>query len=330
MARNRYDIDENLESPFDIKHLKRLGKYIKKYLKNIILALLLSIISSITVTIIPMLIGLTIDIAIPNKDVNQLVFFSIVLLVIIILSVLFSTYRLRIMAKVGQEIVYDIRKDLFEHMQKLSFEYYDNRPHGKILTRVIHYVNNISDSVTNGLINFILEIFNLVFIVIFMFMTDVRLTFVILSGLPILLTVIFILMPIQRKAWQTVSNKMSNMNAYIHESVDGVKINQVFDRQEQNNEIFNRLNNNFKKSWMKAQYSSNLLTFFVENISIFVLSLLYVVGVLFYNGVVSFGVIVAMASYSWSFWQPILNLSNLYNNFVNAISYLERILVNEE
>ncbi len=325
MARNRYDIDENLESPFDIRHLKRLGKYIKKHLKNIILALLLSIISSITVTIIPMLIGLTIDSAIPNKDVNQLVFFSIVLLVIIILSVLFSTYRLRIMTKVGQEIVYDIRKDLFEHMQKLSFEYYDNRPHGKILTRVIHYVNNISDSVTNGLINFILEIFNLVFIVIFMFMTDVRLTFVILSGLPILLTVIFILMPIQRKAWQAVSNKMSNMNAYIHESVDGVKINQVFDRQEQNNEIFNRLNNNFKKSWMKAQYSSNLLTFFVENISIFVLSLLYVVGVLFYNGVVSFGVIVAMASYSWSFWQPILNLSNLYNNFVNAISYLERI-----
>lgn len=88
---------------------------------------------------------------------------------------------------------------------------------------------------------------------------------------------------------------------YIHESVDGVKINQVFDRQEQNNEIFNRLNNNFKKSWMKAQYSSNLLTFFVENISIFVLSLLYVVGVLFYNGVVSFGVIVAMASYFWAF-----------------------------
>lgn len=202
-----------LMTPFDIKHLKRLGKYIKKHLKSIILALLLSIISSISVTIVPMIIGLTIDSAIPNKNINQLVFFSILLLTIIILSVLFSTYRLRIMTKVGQEIVYDIRKDLFEHMQKLSFEYYDNRPHGKILTRVIHYVNNISDSVINGLINFILEMFNLVFIVIFMFMTDVKLTFVILSGLPILLTVIFILMPIQRKAWQAASNKMSNMNA---------------------------------------------------------------------------------------------------------------------
>lgn len=325
MSRNRYDIDETLEAPFNIKHLKRAGVYIKKHAKSMILSLFLSTLSIIFTLFGPFIMQIAIDNSVPNKDFKELAWLSMLLLITIIVSVLFSTYRSKIMTRVGQDIIYDIRKDLFDHMQKLSFEYYDDRPHGKILTRVVHYVNNVSDSLSNGIINFILEIFNLIFIMIFMFFTDYKLTLVILAGVPIFLIIGFILKPIQRKAWQNVSNKSSNVNAYIHENIDGAKINQIFTRQSENNKIFDKLNTKFKNSWMRAQYSSQLVIFFVDNISVIVIGAMYIVGVFGSGEIVSFGVILAMGNYSWRFWQPILNLSNLYNSFINSISYLERI-----
>lgn len=325
MSRNRYDIDETLEAPFNIKHLKRAGVYIKKHAKAMIVSLFLSTLSIIFTLFGPFIMQIAIDNSVPNKDFKELAWLSMLLLITIIVSVLFSTYRSKIMTRVGQDIIYDIRKDLFDHMQKLSFEYYDDRPHGKILTRVVHYVNNVSDSLSNGIINFILEIFNLIFIMIFMFFTDYKLTLVILAGVPIFLIIGFILKPIQRKAWQNVSNKSSNVNAYIHENIDGAKINQIFTRQSENNKIFDKLNTKFKNSWMRAQYSSQLVIFFVDNISVIVIGAMYIVGVFGSGEIVSFGVILAMGNYSWRFWQPILNLSNLYNSFINSISYLERI-----
>ena len=84
------------------------------------------------------------------------------------------------MINVSQNIIYDIRKDVFEHLQKLPFQYYDDRPHGKILIRVVNYVNSVSDMLSNGLINVILEIMNLIFIVIFMFLVDVKLSLVVM------------------------------------------------------------------------------------------------------------------------------------------------------
>ncbi len=150
---------------------------------------------------------------------------------IILLSIVFTTIRSRLMAHVSQEIIYDIRKDLFAHLQRLPFSYYDSRPAGKILVRVINYVNSVSDILSNGIINMILEIINLVFIVIFMFSTNAELAAIILAGLPFFVAIIVILKPRQRKAWQNQSNKNSNYNAYLAESIDGVRVSQLFDRQ---------------------------------------------------------------------------------------------------
>ena len=127
------------------------------------------------------------------------------------------------MIVVGQEIIYDIRKDLFEHLQKLPFQFYDDRPHGKILTRVINYVNSVSDALSNGIINFVLEIFNLILIAVFMFLCDVRLSLIVMAGIPLFLVIVLLIKPAQRRAWQDVSNKSSNINAYLHESLDGMK-----------------------------------------------------------------------------------------------------------
>ena len=134
-----------------------------------------------------------------------------------------------------------------------------------------------------------------------------------------------VIKPAQRRAWQDVSNKSSNLNAYLHESLDGMKITQAFTREEENAKIYNNLNTKMYKSWMKAQYTSNLVWFSVNNISTWVVGAMYLVGFSLLGPAVQIGTLIAISAYAWRFWQPILQLSNLYNTFINAVAYLERI-----
>ena len=158
-----------------------------------------------------------------------------------------------------------------------------------------------------------------------MFMCDVRLSLVVMAGIPLFLIIVLVIKPAQRRAWQDVSNKSSNLNAYLHESLDGMKITQAFTREEENAKIYNNLNTKMYKSWMKAQYTSNLVWFSVNNISTWVVGAMYLVGFSLLGPAVQIGTLIAISAYAWRFWQPILQLSNLYNTFINAVAYLERI-----
>ena len=326
MARNKFDIDEQLETPFDIRHLKRSLIYAGKYKGRIALSLTLSAVAVIIGLLSPLIVQNAIDNYMGSTDtIPQLLLSGLGVLLCIVVSVIFSKIRSTMMTKVGQDIVYDIRRDLFEHMQRLSFEYYDSRPHGKILTRIINYINSISDLMTNGLINFILEIFNLVFITIFMFFVSWQLALITMAGLPLYAAVMMFIKNRQRKAWQSVSNKSSNLNAYLHESIVGVKISQMFTREDENEEINDKLANAYRKSWMRAVKFSNLVWPVTDTVSIAVRAGIFAVGLLAFRGTLSLGTILAMTDYSARFWQPLMNLSNLMNTFINAVAYLERI-----
>ena len=200
--RNTYREDEVLETPFDFHHLLRASVYIKKYMGRMILAFALSAIGGITALFGPMLTQKALDEAIPDKNMRMLVILVLVLVCTYAVSVIFTTVRSRIMVKVGQGIIYDIRKDLFAHLQMLPFQYYDDRPHGKILIRVVNYVNSVSDMLSNGLINVVLEILNLIFIVIFMFLVDVKLSLVVMAGVPILAAFMLYMKKIGRASWR--------------------------------------------------------------------------------------------------------------------------------
>lgn len=326
MARNKFDVDETLETPFDFRHLKRALVYVKKYRKKMILALSLSAASVIIGLFSPVITQYALDNSIPNKDIPQLILMAVLLTITILVSVIFATIRSRIMTAVGQDIIFDIRTDLFEHLQRLSFEYYDSRPHGKILVRVINYVNSVSDILSNGIINFVLEIFNLVFIVIFMFIMHWQMALVIMTGVPLLALIIGLIKKRQRKAWQEVNNKSSNLNAYLHEGLVGAKVTQLFVREEENAEIYQGLSEAYREKWMKAVTYNNLLWPSVDTISAVITAAIYFCGLLVIGPAnISLGTIVAMGGYASRFWQPIMNLSNLFNNFVNGVSYLERI-----
>ena len=285
MAKNTYKQDEILEEPFDIRHLLRASSYIKKYRRGMILAIVLSGIGGAFGYVAPMIIQRALDIAVPDKNMRLLFSLVAALIAIYVVSVIFTTIRSRIMVDVSQNIIYDIRKDLFEHLQELPFQYYDDRPHGKILIRVVNYVNSVSDMLSNGLINIVLEAFNLLFIIIFMFMVDVQMALVVLCGVPVLAVFMFWIKNKQRKAWQAVSNKNSNLNAYLQENIVGARITQIFAREDENAKIFNGLSKECRRTWNTAVRYSNLV----------------------WPGI------------------DIMNLGNIFNNFINNIAYLERI-----
>ncbi len=334
--RNTYKEDEVLETPFDYHHLLRASVYIKKYWGKMAIAFTLSAIGGIAGLFGPMISQKALDEAIPNKDLTMLFVLVGFLCGFFILSIIFTTIRSKIMIHVSQNIIYDIRRDIFEHLQKLPFQYYDDRPHGKILIRVVNYVNSVSDMLSNGLINVILEIMNLIFIIVFMFCVNVQLSLVVMAGVPILMIFMFWIKNKQRRAWQQVSNKNSNLNAYLQENIVGARITQMFAREEENAETFGELSDRCRTTWFKAVMYSNLVWPGIDNISVWVRAAVFIVGLTLLEkgqafqimGVeqhITLGVIVAVSSYASRFWQPIMNLGNIFNNFINNIAYLERI-----
>ena len=326
-GRNTYKEDEILETPFDYHHLLRAGSYIKPYAGKMILAFLLSAIGVIFALFGAYITQKVLDEAVPNKDYKMLYICCGLMILVFAVSVIFTTVRQKTMIKVSQNIIYDIRKDVFGHLQELPFQYYDDRPHGKILIRVVNYVNSVSDMLSNGLINIVLEIMNLIFIVVLMFIVDVKLATVVVSGVPILAIFMLWIKNKQRKAWQQVSNKNSNLNAYLQENIVGARITQIFAREDENAEIFAMLSGKCRKSWMWAVRYTNLVWPGIDNISVLVRAAIYIFGLLVFvgSGDIKVGVIVAITSYAARFWQPIMNLGNIFNNFINNIAYLERI-----
>ena len=215
LARNRFDVDETLEAPLNFKNLKKVMVYVMRCKGRMLSALLLSGVGSVIGLTGPMLVQYAMDNSIPEGNMKQLIQLSILLGVTILINVLFTAVRRIIVAQAAQTMVHDIRRDLFAHLQVLPFSYYDNRPHGKILVRIVHYVNSVSDVLSNGLLDFIIEIINVIFIIIFMFQVSVPLAAVTVAGLPVLIVFILLIKPKQRRAYQQVSNKNSNLNAYV-------------------------------------------------------------------------------------------------------------------
>lgn len=325
MARNKYDVDEELGTPFSWEYCKRLLNYVVPYKKEMITTLIVMLISSVSTLLGPYLVKIAMDTNIPNKDVRGLVIVCIVFFITIVVSALCMRYRIRTMNYVGQEVVKNIRSDIFNHLQKLPFSYYDSRPHGKILVRVVNYVNALSDLLSNGLINLLTDLFSILVIIGFMVFISPKLTMVCMIGMPILAIIVALLVKVQRRNSQIYSNKQSNLNAYIQESISGMKVTQAFAREKVNAEKFKTVSNENRRTWINAVKYQLLLWPAIENTSVFTVSLVYLIGVRSIGESITIGTLIAFVGYIWRFWNPIVNISNFYNALIMAMAYLERI-----
>ncbi len=326
MARNKFDIDEELDTKFDFKQLKRLMAYLIPYKWKVISTVLLMLTASVLALLGPYLVKVAIDEKIPNKDFKGLALLAVIYLVTLVFNTICMKYRIRTMTFIGQSVLHNIRKDLFVHLQKLPFSYYDSRPHGKILVRVVNYVNSLSDLLSNGIINVITDMFTLAAIICFLLFLNLKLAMICLAGLPVLVVAIMLVRNAQRKAWQKVSRKQANMNAYIHESICGIKVTQSFAREDENMKIFLGQSDDFRKSWLAAVKIQFLTWPFIDIISVACVTAVFIAGVRWLGtGGITVGIIIAFISYIWRFWEPVSNLGNFYNSIINAVAYLERI-----
>ncbi|MFW3652582.1 ABC transporter ATP-binding protein [Vagococcus fluvialis] len=323
--KNTFRTDEELTKSFSLSDFKRLGTYIKPYKKQVTVILIIIILSNMIAMLGPYFMKITLDNYIPNQEKTKILQLGVIYLLSLILISWSMKYRILKITELGQKILKDMRSDIFIHIQKLSFSYYDSRPHGKILIRVVNYINTLSDLLSNGLINFLSDFINMVITLIVMFTIDTKLALYSLVFLPFLVIATLVIQKFQRVAYQTLSNKQSNLTAYIHESIAGVRITQSFTKEEKKQETFEELSNEYRTSWMKAVKIMRLLWPAVELTSIFTICFLYYVGAKQIGIQVTIGTLIAFMAYMSNFWNPIINIGNFYNQLVTATAYLERI-----
>ena len=239
--RNKFDEDEQIEQKLNLKIIPRLVTWIKPYKWWMVLACFIMLFASAISLVSPYLIRMAIDQAIPAAQAlpetasvwdkyGLLIKISVFLLASTLVVRILLAAKLKLMTRVAQKIIVNIRKDVFTKLQALPFTYFDTRPHGKILIRVVNYVNSLSDLLSNGIIQLISDLFTLVVIVCFMVAIDPRLTLVAMAVLPVLLFVLISMKKKQHEAWKQESYKRSNLTAYLSESVNGIKVTQSFAR----------------------------------------------------------------------------------------------------
>ena len=324
--RNTYREDEELEEQINFRDILRVGKYLKPYMAQVARILVVVISMSCIVVAVPYLTKIMIDEAIPNKDLGKLGILAVILAALIVLYEFGLRYRTVAITRVGQLMLKDIRRDIFTHIQTLPFSYFDSRPHGKILIRVVNYVNTLSDTLSSGLINVISDVFTFVITLIVMFVIDWQLALWSLILFPVLIIWVRVLQIFQRRAFQKLSNKQSNLNAYIHESIAGVKTTQTFAQEQAQFRTFQEQQGEVRSAWMHAVHIQFLMWPGVQTISVMTISFIYFVGVMGFGGVnVTTGVLIAFVGYANNFWNPVISIGNFYNQLITCSAYLERI-----
>ena len=337
MARNKIEEDEDLEQSFDARQLARLLKYVGPFKGKLITAIAIMSIYSLLSMIIPLLMKEVMDTIqaanfdhtiSPDAAIRRIMGCAGLTFAISLVSAVITRFKIKLTSEVGQGVIYNLRRDLFVHLQELPFSYFDDKPHGKIQVRVVNYVNNLSDLLSNGIVNTITDCISMIFILVFMFYLNVRFTLIVLCGMPVLVFVILFIKKRQHRAWQIQSNKQSNLNAYIAESVNGIRVTQSFVREDYNTGFFNNLNGQARTAWMNAVKYNFILRPLIDNINSITTAVIYVLGIGWLargNVVITVGLLTAFTGYVARFWQPVMTLANFYNSLLTAISYLERI-----
>ena len=324
--RNTFREDEELEEQINLHDILRIGVYLKPYMARVVRILAVVVMMSCISVVVPYLTKVMIDSAIPAKNLTLLGELTALLAVLIVVFELGLRYRTVEITRVGQLMLKDMRRDIFTHIQTLPFSYFDSRPHGKILIRVVNYVNTLSDTLSSGLINVISDVFTFLITLVVMFVIDWRLALFSLALFPFLIAWVLVLQHFQRRAYQVLSNKQSNLNAYIHESIAGVKTTQTFAQEAAQFKTFQEQQNDVRTSWMKAVHIQFLMWPGIQTISVMTIAFIYFVGVTGFGGVgVSTGVLIAFVGYANNFWNPVISIGNFYNQLITCSAYLERI-----
>ena len=326
MAYNSYKEDEKSVEKSKLQTLKRLLLYLLKYKWTIVLVLILMGYCVVVSLINPLIIESAIDNHIGNKDYIGLYKLLIIALIINLIATFAIKLRMYIMAKMCNQILLTIRQELYTHIQKLGFKFFDSRPTGKILSRIIGDINSLKDVLSNCVTTLIPDFITVCAVVIIMFSKNPKLAVAALISTPFMAIAITMIQVKAHPRWQTFRKKSSNLNAFLHEDMSGMKIIHSFTAEKETEETFDELLNEHKSSFRSAVRLSDCFGSVIDFSWGFGCVALYFIGIVVLKDEnISVGTFLAFGTYINMFWQPINNLSNFYNQITTNIAGAERI-----
>lgn len=323
---NSYKQDEQQAKKSNFETMPRLFKYLLNY-KGKIAGVFACMAVGTTVDLInPLITETAIDRYIMKSEFSGLARIAILYAVINLLAIAAVKIRMFLMAKTSNKMIQKLRQELYDHIQSLDLAFFDSRPSGKILARIIGDTNSLKDIIENAVTTLIPNMVTVVAVMAIMFIKNWKLALASLCTLPFLIAGVILISSMAEKHWKAKRQKSSNMNAFINEDLSGIKIIQSFRAEDETDKTFRELVWDDRKEFIRAVRWCDAFGSWID--------LCWGIGTLamFFVGVkilgienVSVGTYIAFGSYIGMFWQPIMSLSNFYNQFVNAASGAERI-----
>ncbi|WP_407672760.1 ABC transporter ATP-binding protein [Pallidibacillus thermolactis] len=328
MNRFRYSQETAIEKPFNWQQLLRLLQYLKPYSKNLLPKSIIVVLINTAIRLaIPLIIGyLILEKAIYYKDADLLVQLIIIVGVLYLISYLANYYRIRWTNQLGQNVIYDIRKHLFTHVQSLSNNFFDQRSAGSILVRIMNDTGSLQDLFTNGVINILMDLIMLFGIIVILFSLSPILTLAVMIILPLMFFITTKLRRNIRRSWQDVRIIQSKLNSHLNESLQGIRVTQSFTQEQENMAFFDGINTDTLEKFRYAIKKNSMFRPFVElTNAVGTIVLIGFGAILIQSGEIGIGIFASFAFYLGMFWEPISRLGQLYNQLLMAMASSERI-----
>lgn len=321
------DTDQRQYTYSDKTILNRLASYAKPYYKWFILIFILVILSVGFALVEPYVIGLSIDILTEDTiDVDRLILVLSIFVVSILLAGLFEYMQTMILQKTGQQIVYNMREEIFTHVERQDIAYFNKIPTGKLVTRVANDTNRLNEMYTNVVANVLRNLFMIFGIMGAMLYLNLRLALLVLIIMPFIVIFSFIFRRFSRKAYRIVRTNMSRMNGFLAEHLSGMKVVQIFNKEPEKKREFDDQNEELKRSELRE-----LLVFAIYRPTMYMLFMLATIIIFYYGGhqvvaqTLTVGTLVAFYNYLRRFFQPIQQLAEQFNIVQGAFASSERI-----
>ncbi|WP_313076988.1 ABC transporter ATP-binding protein [Lacrimispora sp.] len=326
MAVNSSRIDEEQKEVLKKDTMLRMFRYLLDFKKQISVVFCIMA-GTITISMLtPLIMEYAINVCVAQKDIKGLLKLGAGALILFLLFLAGTKIRMRLMAQVTNKVLLNIREELYQHIQTLSFGFFDSRPTGKILARIIGDVNSLKDVLSDSVTQLVPDLITVICVAVIMLIKNYRLAMAALLTLPILAIGLFLIETTVHKRWQVYRKKTSNLNGYVHEDLSGIRIIQSYAAEKETKNIFHDLVDQHYKSFMDAVLIADSFGPLVEITWGLGGFLLYFIGIKII-GVenVGIGTFLAFSTYIAMFWSPIRNLANFYNKLTTNITAAERI-----
>ncbi|MEE2897933.1 MAG: ABC transporter ATP-binding protein, partial [Gemmatimonadota bacterium] len=318
--------EEALGKAYDARLMRRLVRYLRPYRWQVALAVGVLMLAAATQVVGPWLTKLIIDEAIPQGDREYLTLLAVGFLTAVVLGALLQYVQAIITTWLGQSVMYDLRAEIFEKLQRIDLRFYDKNPVGRLMTRMTNDVETLNNLFSSGLVTVFGDIFMLSFIVIAMLKMNWQLALVSFSVLPLVFYAAFLFRARVRKAYRDIRVRIARMNAFLHERFTGVKVVQLFNREEADAAKHADLNRDYLEAHLRSITYYALFFPVIQFFTALALALiLWYGGLRTLEGALTVGVITAFLQYARSFFRPIQDLSEKYNLLQAARASSERV-----